>query len=344
MTITYLSGERIQGVSGDTKPTNVPRGTRFEETNSRKIFRWGDSWVTTSGSLSGGVYHPSGGGDKTDGWNTTGIGIVGGGNRPELDKWNGTTWSDSGHDINITTTGGSGVGTSSSITVAGGDHQSDNSGGACSNYAGGSWTQKANMSSGKSRAAALGTPASWLSVGGELIGGSRSADVQEYDLSGNSWSSGVNLPSGGSTVGVMACAGDGTSTSDGMVVGGTSTDNTKTASAYKFNGSAWTAVTNLGWVTYSAQGGGNSTGFWVMGGDLAAGWNSGVGDVGHWDGTSWSRRPNCLHSDGGAAGANNGGTNPLIAGGNYVGGSGNGSWTTGQYFASGDGDAWIERG
>ena len=46
MTITYLSGGRIQGVSGDTKPTDIPVGTRFEETDTRKIYRRTSSaWV-----------------------------------------------------------------------------------------------------------------------------------------------------------------------------------------------------------------------------------------------------------------------------------------------------------
>jgi hypothetical protein len=49
MTITYLSGGRIQGVSGDTKPTNTPDATRFEETNTRKIYRKGVETIDGSG-------------------------------------------------------------------------------------------------------------------------------------------------------------------------------------------------------------------------------------------------------------------------------------------------------
>ena len=38
MTITYHAGRRIQGLSTDTKPTNVQSGSRFEATDTRKIY------------------------------------------------------------------------------------------------------------------------------------------------------------------------------------------------------------------------------------------------------------------------------------------------------------------
>ena len=34
MAIKYLDGGRIRGLSSDTKPTNVPVGTLFDETNT----------------------------------------------------------------------------------------------------------------------------------------------------------------------------------------------------------------------------------------------------------------------------------------------------------------------
>jgi hypothetical protein len=37
MTIQYLGGRRISGLSSDTKPTNVQTGSRFEETDTRNI-------------------------------------------------------------------------------------------------------------------------------------------------------------------------------------------------------------------------------------------------------------------------------------------------------------------
>ena len=40
MAISYLSGNRIQGVSGDTKPTNVPIQSTFEETNTNKLYTY----------------------------------------------------------------------------------------------------------------------------------------------------------------------------------------------------------------------------------------------------------------------------------------------------------------
>ena len=46
MAIKYYAGNRLTGVSGDTKPTsNVITGTTFLETNTDDLYLWdGDSW------------------------------------------------------------------------------------------------------------------------------------------------------------------------------------------------------------------------------------------------------------------------------------------------------------
>ena len=46
MAIKYYAGNRLTGVSGDTKPTsNVITGTTFLETNTDDLYVWdGDSW------------------------------------------------------------------------------------------------------------------------------------------------------------------------------------------------------------------------------------------------------------------------------------------------------------
>ena len=40
MAITYHAGRRIQGTSADTKSTNVQEGSRFEETDTRKMYNF----------------------------------------------------------------------------------------------------------------------------------------------------------------------------------------------------------------------------------------------------------------------------------------------------------------
>jgi len=54
MTIEYLSSKRIQGVTADTKPTNVPTGTEFMNTQTRvlSIFN-GTSWDDVTGGGGG---------------------------------------------------------------------------------------------------------------------------------------------------------------------------------------------------------------------------------------------------------------------------------------------------
>ena len=45
MTIKYYAGNRLTGVSGDTKPTTLPTGSTFLETNTDDLYIWdGDSW------------------------------------------------------------------------------------------------------------------------------------------------------------------------------------------------------------------------------------------------------------------------------------------------------------
>lgn len=49
MTLAYLSGNRIQGVSGDTKPSNVSADSVFYETDTFKTFDYSSgSWTERS--------------------------------------------------------------------------------------------------------------------------------------------------------------------------------------------------------------------------------------------------------------------------------------------------------
>jgi len=287
-----------------------------------------ETWIITAGSLSNPIYLPAGKGDKTDGWYATGN-VQNGSSyfSYALDKWNGTTWADSGHDSNLPLNSSCGCGTSSAITVGGsnGDAGADFDG--CETYDGSSWTTKANMVTGKGYDGASGTYASYIACGGEIALGSRTADVQEYDLSGDTWSESVSMPSGASTDGIMWCACDGTAINNTFVAGGRSTDYTITASTASFNGTAWSSTpADLDAVSFSCVGGGNASGFWKMGGDPVAS----NGKVAYYDGTSWTDKTDCLQKGGGSGGANNGGTNPLIMGGLAIGVSGN--WTAGQYW------------
>jgi len=52
MAILYYAGNRLTGVSGDTKPTsNVLTGTTFLETNTDDMYMWdGDSWNVVAGN------------------------------------------------------------------------------------------------------------------------------------------------------------------------------------------------------------------------------------------------------------------------------------------------------
>jgi len=50
MAIKYYAGNRLTGVSGDTKPTTLPTGSTFLETNTDDLYLWdGDSWNIVAG-------------------------------------------------------------------------------------------------------------------------------------------------------------------------------------------------------------------------------------------------------------------------------------------------------
>jgi len=287
-----------------------------------------ETWITTAGTLSYAVYYPAGKGDKTDGWYATGnLYQTPTAYSLKLDIWNGTAWADSGNNNHLNLNGSCGCGTSAAITVAGSNADLGADPDGCETYNGSSWTTKANMDTGKGTAGASGTYASFIVCGGEIAGGSRTAEVQEYDLAGDAWSGGVSMPSGADTDGVYLCACDGTAINNTFNAGGRSTDYTITASTASFNGTAWTSTpADLDAISVACVGGGTPSGFWKMGGDPVAS----NGKVAYYDGTSWTDKTDCLLIIGRAGGANNGGTNPIVMGGTAIGVSGN--WTSGQYW------------
>ena len=318
----------ITSTNPDNKETitNVPVGTRYHETDTRKIFRYGDAWVSTSGTLSGAVYLPAGSGDKTDGWTTTGT--KSGGHRTELDKWNGTTWSDSGHDVNIQLNASTGNGSSSAITVAGSESGSGLDADGCSNYNGSAWTQKANTPENRGYTCSGGTSSALIWCGG-AVGGVESNKANSFSLSGNSWTSEANMP----TEAHMG-AGDGTAVNTMFVAGGLDSNYTAQTTTQGYDGSSWSsspAVLSL--ARSQCIGGGHKTAFWIMAGNPSA--LRGVAE--YYNGTAWSSKPDTLLAISGSGGANNGATNPLVSGGKDSDGN---TWTSGEYF----GNSWIEKG
>ena len=316
--------------------TNVPVGSRYEETDTRKIYNMLDTWVTTAGTLSAAVYIPTGRGDKTDGWTTTGV-VTGSTYRNELDVWNGTTWSDNGTDINLDLNGSTSAGkVSAGIICAGSSTGSGADDTGCTRFASGSWTTKAVTPVQSGYGFGGGTATNFMHGGGAT---GNTEIVRCDSWAEDSWTSEGNLPSDGTTDGLAACAGDGTSLSTMFVAGGRAENYADTTSTAESSGSAgsitWSSSPAAFTIASSANvGGGNKTGFWKIGGQPSGS----QGKVLYYNGTAWSSKPDTLYAFGGnAGGANNGGTNPIVMGGKVL--PVNGSWTTGQYFGS----DWSER-
>ena len=51
MAIKYYAGNSLTGISGDTKPTTLPTGSTFLETNTDDLYMWdGSSWNIVAGN------------------------------------------------------------------------------------------------------------------------------------------------------------------------------------------------------------------------------------------------------------------------------------------------------
>ena len=323
----------IGGVDDKATITDVPVGSQFEETDTRKFYQMLDAWVTTAGTLSAAVYIPTGRGDKTDGWTTTGQ-VSGDTHRMELDVWNGTTWSDNETPINIKLNASTSAGkVSAGIICAGSSTGNTSEALGCTRFYDGSWTTKADTPVQSGYGFGGGTATNFMHGGGTT----GSTEIVRCDSwAENSWTDEGNLPSDGTTDGVAACAGDGTSLSTMFVAGGRAESYADTVSTAEYDGTSWSSSpADLSVATSANIGGGNKNGFWKCGGQPSAD----RGKVSYYNGTAWSSKPDTLYAFGGnAGGANNGGTNPLVSGGKFM--PVNGNWTSGQYF----GTAWVHRG
>ena len=324
------------GIDDMSTLTDVPKGSQFENVDTYKIYQHLDAWVSTAGTLSAAVYIPTGRGDKTDGWTTTGV-VTGSTYRNELDVWNGTTWSDNGTDINLDLNGSTSAGkVSAGIICAGSSTGSGADDTGCTRFASGSWTTKAVTPVQSGYGFGGGTATNFMHGGGAT---GNTEIVRCDSWAEDSWTSEGNLPSDGTTDGLAACAGDGTSLSTMFVAGGRAENYADTTSTAESSGSAgsitWSSSPAAFTIASSANvGGGNKTGFWKIGGQPSGS----QGKVLYYNGTAWSSKPDTLYAFGGnAGGANNGGTNPIVMGGKVL--PVNGSWTTGQYF----GTDWSER-
>ena len=206
-------------------------------------------------------------------------------------------------------------------------------------YDGSSWTEKNNLSTGRSGSGG-GTLTSAITAGGEVPGSpANSALTETWD--GTNWSSASNLNEA-----KRALCGFGSSSTSALVASGYTT--TAVNNTELWDGSSWTEVNNQNDTKYGRGGQGTTTA------GILAGGGPGTTEAETWDGTSWTEiaEMNTAREYPGLSGQS---FTQVIAAGGYVGGGPtntaanefwNGtSWTeindlsTGRYQGMGNGSA-----
>ena len=258
MAISYLSGGRLQGLSSDTKPTNVPIQSLFEETDTGKFLTLlyangfaSASWIEMG---TGGVITQNTALNSTIA--TGGNGDSGGtGNYNILtstETFSGGTWT-AGGNMSTNRTIHAGGGTSSNAFVAAGETSSGggnyNNGVTCEEYNGSAWGAGGDYPYIQYYLSGAGQQTNAIAGGGN---GTHSRTTHSHEYNGTAWS--AIGASGSATIGYGAYGGCfGGNATDCLSMGGQ--DSASHNKCEEYNGSSWSA------------GGDLNTGRYVLGGD-----------------------------------------------------------------------------
>ena len=285
MAISYLSGGRIQGLSSDTKPTNVPLQSLFEETDTGKFFTLlyatsfaSASWIEMG---TGGVITQN---TALNSSLVTG-GMVSGGNSvyDTTETFSGGTWSAS-HDLLRDRYAHAGGGNSTAALIAGGSKADGGWANLSSTekLVSGSWASDVAFAEERYYCSGGGSRTNFL-----ICHGNAGSDAPTYnrthswEFNGTSWanSAAIGWECYASNMGGNATA--------AVCFGGQVTGYTATESA-KYDGSSWTSSNALNQARYIHGGDGTSTNAIAYHGyDGSASTNR---TTETFDGTSWTSR------------------------------------------------------
>ena len=203
-----------------------------------------------------------------------GFGGYSGAYKDNTEEYNGFNWS-TGGSLNVARFNPGGAGSQTAALAFGGFVPSGRSN-ATEEYNGSSWTAQNTMPTAVRNPAGSGTQTAGLSSGGNS--GSVSGVTQEYD--GTNWTTSP----GSMNVARENATGFGIQTAT-IVAGG---NEPGVNNAEQYNGSTWTAITDLNSPVYSLASAANGTtshGI-TFGGASPAG--TGLTQTEEWDGTSWT--------------------------------------------------------
>ena len=294
-------GTRAAGVMCNGGPysstTNEYNGSWTSGGSLNTARRWiGTAGTQTAGLAFGGQIPPSG--------YSTNV----------TEEYGGTSWT-SGANLNVTravNAVGGGINQDGSQTnaLAAGGYQSSGSPKSYFNetesYDGTSWSAKANMAAARGYGTGGGSGSAGIVVGaytGSLTSATEEFNYSIYSPIAATWASGGNM--GTARYGINY----GIGTQTAALVAGGYPGPMSTAEIY--DGSSWTAITNLPYVIHDAMGIGTQTAAYVVGGAPT------TNNVRKWDGSSWSTTPS-ISSGREDAASSGSASDGFIAGGSSV--------------------------
>ena len=279
-----IKGYDVQSYAAD--PVATAAWTTSGALNTGRQFSAG-AGTTTAGLVAGGADDPLGYTDTTEEFNGTAwtevtaypasrtyLGsagsqtaalYMGGGSPPTSTSfhYDGTNWT-AGGSMGTAIKQGAATGTQTAAFYCGGEAPALTT--ATEKYNGSTWSSSGAMNTARNNNMAFGIQTDGVTVGGGNPDGPNVWKAEEYN--GTSWSIGNLLNTGRANA---ALPGGGTSSSDGMIVGGYSPSIPSggyTAATEKYNGTTWSTGTSMPIATSGSQGSRSPTSsYFVTGGD-----------------------------------------------------------------------------
>ena len=264
-----IKGLSLQTVAGD--PGTLVGGEIWYDNVAKKVkgAKLGSAAWSTGGNLNSGRYRGGlgGAGTRDEALIFGGYSTAAGSYSAAVEQYDGTSWTEGPHADYPSVTGDAGIcGTQTAALGVGGSstswvnevYEGDGS----------SWTAGGNYPSAINRTGVAGIQTAALAVGGAGDGYDNAVSSYEYD--GSSWTGGGNYPTSGSNIGAA-----GTQTA-AIGQGG----NNSGTEAATYNGTAWTAITDIS----------NPRGEhgWSTNGTTTDTMAFGTTQTEKWDGSSWT--------------------------------------------------------
>ena len=273
-----VKGSRIRSVSSDPSPVDTG-DIWFNSSNNDIRFRSaGEFWTETTECLVGRI-KPGGCGESAEAamyWTGSPAPYT-----LACEIWNGTAWAETGDVGTGRFACSTGIGTTSAALFGGGGTGPQPQGVALSEeWNGSAWAEGTNMITARVLSAGFGTQTAGVQTGGYNSCIAYPSDLgytEEYN--GSSWSEGADL----STVRRSAASAIISTSTAGMIFGGTGFIGGNKDECEQWNGSAWSEVADLNTARSVPIGIGTSTAAACAGGSPGY-----TGVTENWNGSVWA--------------------------------------------------------